>query len=256
MKFARFKHNLTGTEAAAFVTEEGLHVIQGDIFGSWTEAGAIFPFSEVTLLPPLRPNSIIGIGANYIAAGQTRPARLPEIPLFFHKPISSLNGPNDEILIPRGLDKLNFECELAVVIGKQGKYIPVEKAQEHIFGYTIANDVSAVQLTHPGGHWMLVKSGDTFTPLGPYIETELDPYRLTIQSKLNSELKQNSPTERIIYPIAGIISYLSQLLTLQPGDVILTGTPEGAGEMRAGDTIECSIAGIGSLSNRVIQSLS
>ncbi|MFH5183908.1 fumarylacetoacetate hydrolase family protein [Paenibacillus sp. TAB 01] len=166
MKFARCRHNESGREVQVVVRETALHVIQGDLFEDWRETGEIYPLSEVTLLAPLQPNSIIGIGQNYISAGMERPERLPDIPLFFHKPVSSLIGHEDKIEIPVGLDYLKFECELAVVIGRKGKHIPIKHAPEYIFGYTIGNDVSATQLTHPDGHWMLVKSGDTFTPLG------------------------------------------------------------------------------------------
>lgn len=250
MKFARFSDNTKDYKGTAIVKGEELHVIEGDMFGEWQLTGVILQLSDVRLLAPLVPNSIIGVGKNYVAPGGPRPDHFPDIPLFFHKPVTSVIGPEDDIVIPAFLDELKFESELAVVIGKRAKNVSESESLDYVFGYTIANDVSAVQLTHPDGHWMLVKSGDTFTPIGPYIETELNPYEQTIQAKHNGIIKQNQTID-LIMPISNIISYLSQIMTLQPGDVILTATPVGADMMKEGDTIECIVEGIGMLRNTV-----
>lgn len=152
-------------------------------------------------------------------------------------------------MIPPSLDEVKFESELAVIIGREASHIAEEEALDYIFGYTIGNDVTAPQYFHPDGHWTIGKSFNSFTPLGPFIETDLNPFNARIQAIHNGILKQDSPTELMILSIPFMLSYLSRVMTLLPGDVLLTGSPAGAEFIRSGDTIECIIDGIGSLSN-------
>ena len=251
MKFARFK--VEGSEVyQGVLTEDTMKVIEGDLFGDWTYTGETFSVSEVTLLAPLEPNQIIGIGANYVSKKADLPSELPEIPVFFFKSTSSVIGPEADIVIPEGIDQVKFESELAIVIGKEAKNVPESEVLDYVFGYTVGNDVTAPQFFHQDGHWTIGKSFDTFTPLGPVIETELDPFQVNVEAKLNGVEKQNSETELMIIPIRKMISYLSTVMTLKPGDVILTGSPVGAEFVGAGEVIECEIKEIGSLRNTFV----
>ena len=251
MKFARFK--VEGSEVyQGVLTEDTMKVIEGDLFGDWTYTGETFSVSEVTLLAPVEPNQIIGIGANYVSNKADLPSELPEIPVFFFKSTSSVIGPEADIVIPEGIDEVKFESELAIVIGKEAKNVPEAEVLDYVFGYTVGNDVTAPQFFHQDGHWTIGKSFDTFTPLGPVIETELDPFQVNVEAKLNGVEKQNSETELMIIPIRKMISYLSTVMTLKPGDVILTGSPVGAEFVGAGEVIECEIKEIGSLRNTFV----
>ncbi|RFU70910.1 DUF2437 domain-containing protein [Peribacillus saganii] len=248
MKFTRFLVDAV-VHTGIIETDETIRGISGDIFGEWEYTGETFNQSEVKFLAPLEPNQIIGIGANYVSKVQDLPEQLPEIPVFFFKPVSSVIGPEDEIVIPNGTEQVKFESELAIVIGKEAKNVPESKVLDYVFGYTVGNDVTAPQFFHQDGHWTIGKSFDTFTPLGPIIETELDPFQVKVEARLNGVEKQNSATELMIIPIRKMISYLTNVMTLKPGDVILTGSPVGAELVGDEDVIECSIKEIGVLRN-------
>ncbi len=251
MKFTRFAVEsdiLNGVAA-----EEGIKEIEGDIFGNWSYTGRTYSQNDVELLAPIEPNQIIGIGANFVTKAEDRPDILPEIPVFFFKPTSSVVGPEAEIVIPDGIEEVKFESELAVVIGKDTKNVAKDDALDYVFGYTVGNDVTAPQFFHKDGHWMVGKSFDTFTPLGPFIETDLDPLNVNVKSKLDSVEKQNSSTDLMIVPIREMISYLSSVMTLKKGDVILTGSPVGAEMTGKGSTIECEIKEIGVLRNSFVK---
>lgn len=250
MKFIRF--TVDSTIHQGIIENETIREINGDMYYSWTYTGKVFTLNEVALLAPLEPNQIIGIGANYVAKAEELPDQLPEIPVFFFKPTSSVIGPDEEIIIPSGIDQVKFESELAIVIGKEAKNVPESEVTDYIFGYTVTNDVTAPQFFHSAGHWMVGKAFDTFTPLGPVIETELDPFNVTVEAHLNGIEKQNSSTQLMIVPIRHMISYLSNVMTLKPGDVILTGSPVGAEFVGAGDVIECGIKEIGTLRNSFV----
>ncbi|WP_062234649.1 fumarylacetoacetate hydrolase family protein [Fictibacillus sp. FJAT-27399] len=251
MKFTRF--TVHSSVSKGVITDNNtIREIQGDIFGEWEYTGKTFSNTEVKFLSPLEPNQIIGIGANYVSKVDELPRELPEIPVFFFKPTSSVIGPEEEIIIPGNIDQVKFESELAVVIGKEAKNVREEEVLDYVFGYTVGNDVTAPQYFHQDGHWTVGKSFDTFTPLGPVIETELDPFTVKVSSKLNDVEKQNSSTELMIIPIQKMVSYLSSVMTLFPGDVILTGAPLGAEFLKDGDIIECTVTNIGTLRNSVV----
>lgn len=252
MKFTRFTHK--DEIYYGVVTGDDISVIEGDLYEDWSYTGEVIPLEQVQLLAPIEPSKIIGIGANYVASAEERPEELPEIPVFFFKPSSSVIGPNAEIVIPELVDEVKFESELAVVIGKETRNVPEEDVLEYIFGYTIGNDVTAPQFFHEDGHWTVGKSFDTFTPIGPYVETDLDPSQVSVKADINGVETQNSPTNLMIVPLAHMVSYLSKVMTLKPGDVILTGSPLGAHFVKNQDVIECKIDEIGILKNRTVKS--
>lgn len=251
MKFLRFRIPSQIEVRTGYVEDGKIREIAGNLFGSWTATERVFSFDEVKLEPPIIPNNIIGIGKNYIGPDENKPNEIPKIPVFFYKPSSSVIGPEDDIMLPHDLTEVKFESELAVVIGKRTKNISEVDALSCVFGYTVANDVTAPQYFHPDGHWMLGKSFDTFTPLGPIIETELDINEVIVKAYKNGELKQCSSTNLMIISVEKMISYLSHVMTLMPGDIILTGSPIGAEFIQKDDVIECQIEGIGLLRNRV-----
>lgn len=251
MKFIRFtKEDET---YYGVLNEKIINVIEGEIFTNWSYTGEKLSINEVQLLVPFEPKHIIGIGANYVASKEDlATTQQPEIPVFFFKPTTSVIGPEAEIVIPEGIDQVKFESELAIIIGKDAKDVAEEDVLDYVFGYTVTNDVTAPQFFREDGHWMVGKSFDTFTPLGPAIETELDPLKVVVKARLNGEEKQYCPTELMIVPIRRMISYLSKVMTLSKGDVILTGSPVGAELVNKGDVIECEIEEIGVLRNTFV----
>jgi 2-keto-4-pentenoate hydratase/2-oxohepta-3-ene-1,7-dioic acid hydratase in catechol pathway len=212
--------------------------------------------ADVRLLAPVLPRSkVVGIGRNYAAHAAELGHDLPTEPLMFLKPNTSVVGPGDPIYYPPQTQNLHYEGELAVVIGRICRDVPVEQATDVIHGYTIANDVTARDLQKSDVQFTRAKGFDSFCPLGPWIETDLDPHDFalgrSVQTHLNGDLKQDGSTKDLIFDIPTLISYVSSVMTLLPGDVILTGTPEGVGPMEVGDEVEISIAGLGTLTNKV-----
>lgn len=248
MKFTRFEVN--AVVHTGILEKEVIRKIEGNIYSDWAYTGEVFSINDVKLLAPLEPNQIIGIGANYVAKVEELPNELPDIPVFFFKPTSSVIGPEEKIVIPDGCDEIKFESELAVVIGKEAKNLQESEIYDYVFGYTVTNDVTAPQFFIENGQWTVGKSFDTFTPLGPIIETELDPSKIKVVARVDGKETQNSGTELMIFSIEKMISYLSKVMTLKPGDVILTGSPVGAEFVGAETVVECEIAEIGVLKNQ------
>ena len=215
-----------------------------------------FKLADVRLLAPVLPRSkVIGIGRNYAAHASEMGNDVPTEPLMFIKPNTSVVGPGDPIFYPAQSSNVHFEGELAVVIGRICRDVPVDQATDVIYGYTIANDVTARDLQKSDVQFTRAKGFDSFCPLGPWIETDLDPQTFAdgvqIQTHLNGDLKQDGSTSDLIFDIPTLIAYVSSVMTLLPGDVILTGTPSGVGPMEIGDEVEVSIAGLGTLTNTV-----
>ncbi len=203
-------------------------------------------------LAPVRPTKIVAVGLNYRDHAREFDLDIPAEPIIFLKPPSSVIGPGEDIVYPRGVKRLDFEAELAIVISRRCKAIPREKAKEYILGYTCFNDVTARDLQSKDGQWTRSKSFDTFAPLGPWVETDLeDPGNLSIVSKLNGKVMQSSSTSNMIFDVYYLVSFISNIMTLEPFDVIATGTPPGVGSMDIGDTISIELQGIGELRNRV-----
>lgn len=218
--------------------------------------GERLALGEVRLLAPVIPRSkVVGVGRNYAAHAAERGNEVPAAPLLFFKPNTSVIGPGDAIVRPAGCRDLHYEGELAVVIGRICKEVPVERVKDVIFGYTAANDVTARDWQDSDGQWARAKGSDTFCPVGPWINTHWsieEAEHLGIETRLNDEVRQSGRTSEMARGIAELVSYVTSFTTLLPGDLVLTGTPAGVGPMADGDTVEVSIDGLGTLSNRVV----
>ncbi|TQK72117.1 MULTISPECIES: fumarylacetoacetate hydrolase family protein [unclassified Nocardioides] len=215
-----------------------------------------YRLEDVRLLAPVLPRSkVVGIGRNYAAHAAELGNDVPSEPLMFLKPNTSVIGPGDAILYPRQTQDLHYEGELAVVIGRICRDVPADQATDVIHGYTLANDVTARDLQRSDGQFTRAKGFDTFCPLGPWIETDLDPHDFSegrrVQTFLNGDVVQDGTTADMVFDVPALIAHVSSVMTLLPGDVILTGTPEGVGPMQVGDEVEISIDGLGTLTNKV-----
>ena len=250
MKYVRFE--LKGSMAYGVLSGDRIQVLQGDLFSQPTASDEIVGLQEVRLLAPCLPSKAVCIGLNYRDHAEEMKDDLPKEPLFFLKPSSALNDPEGEIRYPAISQNVHHEGELAVVIGKKAKHVKAEQAYEYIFGYTCANDVTARDLQKRDGQWTRGKGFDTFMPLGPCIETELDPHSLDIKCAVNGKVRQSSNTKNLIFRIPELVEFVTQVMTLYPGDVILTGTPSGVGPMEVGDIVTVEITGIGTLKNKIV----
>jgi 2-keto-4-pentenoate hydratase/2-oxohepta-3-ene-1,7-dioic acid hydratase in catechol pathway len=206
---------------------------------------------KIRLLAPCLPSKIVALGLNYRSHSEETGLPVPEVPLIFLKPSTAMIGPEDRIILPRASRRVDYEGELAVVIGRRARGVPRERARDYILGYTCLNDVSARYEQRDDGQWTRAKGYDTFAPIGPYIETEVAPDDLKLETYLNGELRQSSRTSDLIFPVEVLVSFISNVMTLLPGDVIATGTPAGIGPMQPGDVIEVKIEKIGTLRNYV-----
>jgi 2-keto-4-pentenoate hydratase/2-oxohepta-3-ene-1,7-dioic acid hydratase in catechol pathway len=213
--------------------------------------GERFAVSDVRLLAPILPSKVIAVGKNYADHAKEMGVVAPSGPVIFFKPSTAVIGTGDAIRLPVDSDEVHHEAELAIVVGKLAKDVPREKAMDVIFGYTCANDVTARDQQRADGQWARAKGYDSFCPIGPWIETELDPSALAIQALVNGDVRQSGTTADMIHDIPTLISFMSHVMTLVPGDVILTGTPAGVGPIVAGDRVTIAIEGIGELSNSV-----
>lgn len=250
MKIARFSHQ----DAIRYgIVDDGeLVVLAGDpMFAGFDTTGERVALSDVALLAPVIPRSkVVCIGKNYHDHAAEMGGEAPAEPLMFLKPNTSVIGPNDVIVRPTSLSfHTDYEGELAVVIGRIAKNVPAERANDYIFGYTVANDVTARDLQRTDGQWSRAKGFDTFCPVGPVIETDLDLDSAAITTRVNGEVRQQGPVSDMIHGIGDLVAYASAVFTLLPGDLILTGTPAGVGPFEAGDTVEVEVNGIGILRN-------
>lgn len=252
-KFARFMTN----DGERFGRLEGERVVglSGDIFhpeGTRPD-GKEYHLKEVRLLAPCVPSKVVAVGLNYRDHAAELNLELPTHPLIFLKPPTTIVGPGDDIVYPEMSQRVDYEAELAVIIGKKARDVSPDQAREYIFGYTCANDVTARDLQKGDGQWTRSKSFDTFLPLGPVINTDLDPGNLRIRGTLNGTVRQDSSTAQMIFPVEELVSFVSRVMTLLLGDVIITGTPPGVGPMEPGDVLKVSIDGIGDLENRLVR---
>lgn len=235
------------------VEPEGIRLHLGSPFVAWEPTETVVAWDQARLLAPVIPTKVIAVGRNYVDHANELDNPVPEEPLLFLKPPTSVIGPLQAIRIPRESENVHHEAELAVVIGKVARDVKIEDAGAYIMGYTAANDVTARDLQRVDGQWTRAKGYDTFCPLGPAIDTDLDPLEgLQVTCRVNGELRQSGSTADMIFGVSELLSYVSNVMTLLPGDVILTGTPAGVGPIAAGDKVEVEIEGIGVLMNTVV----
>ncbi|MBN1270826.1 MAG: fumarylacetoacetate hydrolase family protein [Candidatus Aminicenantes bacterium] len=253
MKLYRYKYK--GKISYGFLEEEYLRPIEGSIFRSIKPSRRRrVPIGEVLLLPPVKPSKIVAVGVNYRDHALERGRQLPEEPLIFLKPSTAVIGPQDIIIFPKMSRRVDYEGELAFVIKKKTRLLE-ESADisSHILGYTCFNDVTARDLQERDGQFTRAKSFDTFAALGPCVATDIDPSSLKIKTFLNGKLKQSSNTKNLIFSVPFLLRFISDVMTLNPGDVVTTGTPSGIGPMKPGDRVDVQIEHIGTLSNTVMK---
>ncbi len=250
MRFIRYQIK-SDSPRFGWVLEDKVGPVEGSPFGEYRRSEANLPLASAKLLAPVTPSKIICVGRNYPAHAKEHDAEVPEVPLLFLKPPSSVIGPGQTILIPPQSQQVEHEAELAVVIGKRGRWISTSEALDHVLGYTIAIDVTARDLQFRDGQWTRGKGFDTFCPLGPWIETDFDPTDALITCHVNGEMRQMASTQEMVFRVNQLISFASSIMTLEPGDVLLTGTPAGVSPLSPGDVVEASIDGLGTLKNPV-----
>ena len=250
MKYIRMITDREG-ECYGILKDGRAFAAEGTPFTGLELTGSSYDLQDVRLLSPVSYSKALCIGLNYRDHAEEFGLPIPETPVVFMKPSTALIGPGDDIIYPEMCHRLDYEAELAVVIGKRCRNVTEEDALSYVLGYTIANDVTARDLQPKNGQWTIAKGFDTFLPLGPYISDEVDGGNLMITSRVNGETKQKSNTSNLIFPVPYLVSYLSRVMTLLPGDVISTGTPGGISGMNPGDVVEIEIEGLGILKNRI-----
>ncbi|MFI1619330.1 fumarylacetoacetate hydrolase family protein [Streptomyces lydicus] len=255
MRIARF--SIDGNVGFGVVEDDALDVIKGHPFAEFERSGQKVPLDKVRLLPPVLPNKVVGVGRNYVEHAAELGNAVPDVPVTFFKPSTSVIGPGDPIAYPSFSQEVHHEAELAVVIGRMCREVPRERVKDVILGYTCANDVTARDVQQREKQWARAKGFDGSCPLGPWVETELDPTDiaegLAIQCTVNGEQRQLGRTSDMVRPIEDLIVHITEAMTLLPGDVILTGTPAGVGPLNVGDEVAVTIEGIGTLTNKVIK---
>lgn len=231
---------------------DGFHLLSGEDLMSLVPTGEILAKEKARLLAPVTPSKVVAVGLNYRDHALEMNEEIPEEPRIFLKPSTSVIGPGEPIVLPAISRRVDYEAELAVVIGRKARHVRPEEASSYILGYTCLNDVTARDLQRKDVQWTRSKSFDTFCPLGPAVETELDPRDLAIVARVNGVVRQSSRTANLIFSVPELLSFISQVMTLLPGDVIATGTPPGVGPLSPGDRVEVEIEGIGTLANPVV----
>jgi 2-keto-4-pentenoate hydratase/2-oxohepta-3-ene-1,7-dioic acid hydratase in catechol pathway len=231
---------------------EAVALLSSHPFGPFEPEGRVLPLADVRLVAPVLPSKVIAVGRNYADHAREMGNDVPAAPMIFLKPSTSVIGPGDPITLPWQSEQVEHEAELAVVIGRLCRDVPEDRVPEVVLGYTCANDVTARDLQRTDGQWGRAKGFDSFCPLGPWIETSVDLDDADITCLVNGELRQGGTTGDMVRDVVELVSWISSVMTLLPGDVILTGTPAGVGPIVAGDTVSVSIDGIGTLTNPVI----
>jgi len=225
--------------------------IGGNVFGRYRRKEAETPLADVNLLAPSEPSKIVCVGRNYVEHARELGNEVPKVPLIFLKPLSSIINPEDTIFLPPQSVQVEHEGELVVVIGRRGRYITTENARKHIFGYTVGNDVTARDLQKTDDQWTRAKGFDTFCPFGPWIDTEFDPADAVLTVRVNGQMRQMASTRDMVFNVGVLIAYISSVMTLEPGDLIFTGTPSGVGLLKDGDEVSVEIEGLAEIKNKV-----
>lgn len=250
MRFVRLVYN--NKISSGLVEGDLVTPIEGNPFTQWKKTGAAIPLDSVKLLAPCVPTKVVAVGLNYSDHAAELAMDIPKEPIIFLKPATSVIGPGDEIVYPAMSRQVDYEAEIGVVIAKEASQIDEESTSDYILGYTCANDVTARDLQRADGQWTRAKSFDTFAPIGPWIDTDYDPREATVESVLNGMVMQSGNTRDMIFEVPKLISFISRIMTLNPGDVVMTGTPPGVGPMQPGDMIQVNISGLGVLTNTIV----
>jgi len=252
MKF--FQVMVDGQVRFSFLDGESLILMEELPDGSWRKSDASVPLAGARLLPPIVPTKVVALGLNYRNHAVEMKMPIPEEPIIFMKPATAVVGPGEAIVYPGGglTRRVDYEAELGIVIAQRCHKVKAEDAASVIMGYTCVNDVTARDLQGKDGQWTRAKSFDSFCPIGPCIQTELNPADVKVRAILNGKVVQESSTSELIFPVPKIIEHVTRVMTLMPGDIIATGTPPGVGPMQVGDTITIEVEGIGSLTNTIV----
>lgn len=250
MRLARIERG--GARSWCIIEGDTAIFIDSAPFGQWQKTGETAPLDDCRLLAPVEPSKIVCVGLNYADHAAETGKTLPEEPCLFIKPSTAVIGPGDEIIFPKMAGRVDHEAELAIVISKEAKRVPRESWRDFVLGYTCLNDVTARDLQGKDGQWTRAKGFDTFAPIGPWIETDIDPAALSVEARVNGEVTQRSNTRHLIFDPSLLVPFISEVMTLLPGDVIATGTPAGISGMSIGDTVEVEVGGIGVLRNAVV----
>jgi 2-keto-4-pentenoate hydratase/2-oxohepta-3-ene-1,7-dioic acid hydratase in catechol pathway len=250
MRIVRYSHQ--GEVGFGILEGETVAAISPHPFGDFQYTGQEHAGGEVRLLAPVLPSKVVCIGRNYAEHARELGNEVPPSPVIFLKPSTSVIGPGDPIVRPEGVGRVDFEGELAVIVGKLVRRLRPEDAIQAVLGFSCANDVTARDLQRADGQWTRGKGFDTFCPLGPWIETDLDSSDLAVQTLVNGEVRQQARTSQLEHGVAELLAFISRAMTLLPGDVVLTGTPAGVGPLEVGDRVEVEVEGIGVLANEVV----
>jgi 2-keto-4-pentenoate hydratase/2-oxohepta-3-ene-1,7-dioic acid hydratase in catechol pathway len=250
MRFVRFQYK-DESPRFGWLHEDKIGEIEGDLFGAYKRLVAEIPLKDVRLLAPSMPGKIVCVGRNYVEHAKELGNEVPKMPLIFLKPPSSVIASGGIIILPPQSAQVEHEAELVAVIGKRGRNVTAESARDYVLGYTIGNDVTARDLQKTDGQWTRAKGFDTFCPFGPWIDTDFDPSDALVTCRVNGQMRQLASTRDMVFSVGVLIAYISSVMTLEPGDLIFTGTPAGVSQLQAGDTVEVEIDGLGLLSNSV-----
>lgn len=251
MRLVRFDQN--GTPTYGLLEGEQVTPLADRPWENIVKAGRPLPLAGLTLLAPCRPSKIVAVGRNYRAHAAELGNEVPSSPIIFIKPPTTVIGPEAAIVYPPISKNVHHESELGVVIGRRCKGVRPEEVAGYILGYTCANDVTARDLQRLDEQWTRSKSFDTFCPLGPWIDTDLDPQDLAVTCRVNGQVRQSGRTRDMVFGVATLVAFIAEVMALEPGDVILTGTPEGVGPLVPGDVVEVEVEGLGTLRNHVIR---
>jgi 2-keto-4-pentenoate hydratase/2-oxohepta-3-ene-1,7-dioic acid hydratase in catechol pathway len=251
VRILRFQTSSEAEPRWGWLAEDKVGGLEGSPFHEFRRSQATLPLRQVRLLAPVVPSKIVCVGRNYAAHAAEHGAEVPALPILFMKPPSSIIAPGEPIQLPPQSQEVEHEAELAVVIGQRGRWVSAQRASEYVLGYTVALDVTARDLQRGDGQWTRAKGFDTFCPLGPWIETELDPADAMVTCTVNGQLRQMASTRDMVFSVPELVAFISSVMTLEPGDLILTGTPAGVGPLVAGDQVTAEVEGIGQITHPV-----
>jgi 2-keto-4-pentenoate hydratase/2-oxohepta-3-ene-1,7-dioic acid hydratase in catechol pathway len=250
MRIVRYQHKDEAPQYG-WLLDDKVGGIDGDIFERYRRRDANIPRGEVKLLPPCQPSKIVCVGRNYVEHAKELGNEVPKVPLIFLKPPSSIIASGETILLPPQSAQVEHEAELVIVIGKRGRHVTTEDARQYILGYTVGNDVTARDLQKTDGQWTRAKGFDTFCVFGPWIGTDFDPSDAVVTCRVNGQMRQMASTRDMVFSVPTLVAYISSVMTLEPGDLIFTGTPAGVGPLKPGDRVDVEVDGLGGISNPV-----